>query len=423
MQRKINLLLLLFSLLGGGIAFVLGELLLDREAYNLPMIVLVGIYFAIVALGVGAGSLAAETISPKLNGQSWKLRYLGTSWKMLPLAVVLLFGLGTLTEFLYELNFGGIRPVKNVVMVIDNSGSMLESDPNNSRYEAARSLVQQLDEDNKVAVVTFDHDASVVQPLIPLSKAANREQVSSVISSLQTTEGGTNISGALTEAMTVISTDGANRGAMVILLSDGISEFNTATELTEYVDRGIAVNTIGLALDDPSGSSLLQDIAGRTGGQYYDVADAGRLGEVFQQIYDRLGDRTLLTERSDATAGSPYYAVVRILALILIGTALGLGLGIVFDNRHLARSFSFGGALSGLGAGLILEFGLRGDTVTDPMIRLLAVLVLVAILTLFTYIVPVGEGTLSRRGRSAGASSRGADSINSPRRNRGSKGF
>ncbi|MEK4009221.1 vWA domain-containing protein [Paenibacillus sp. FSL H3-0333] len=423
MQRKINLLLLLFSLLGAGVAFVLGELLLDRRPYDLPQMVLVGIYFAILALCVGIGALVAETISPRLNGQSWKLRYLGTSWKMFPLMVVLLLGVGTLTEFVYELNFGGSKPVKNVVMVIDDSGSMMQSDPSDRRYAAAKNLVQQLKKDNKVAVVTFSNEASVVQPLLPLSKAANREKVMEVISSLKTTEGGTNISGALAEAMKVIHEDGADRGAMVILLSDGVSQFNTSTELTDYVARGIKVNTIGLALDDPSGASLLQNIASGTGGQYYDVADANRLGDVFQQIYDRLGDRTLLTERSDQTADSPYYAVVRVLALMLLGTALGLGLGIVFDNRHLARSFSIGGAVSGLVAGLVLESGLNGDTLWDPMTRLLALLVLAAILTLFTYIVPVGEGRLSRRGRAAGAGNAPADSIHSPRRNRGSKGF
>ncbi|MFD2875248.1 hypothetical protein ACFTAO_03595 [Paenibacillus rhizoplanae] len=119
------------------------------------------------------------------------------------------------------------------------------------------------------------------------------------------------------------------------------------------------MNTIGLALDDPSGASLLQNIASGTGGQYYDVADANRLGDVFQQIYDRLGDRTLLTERSDQTADSPYYAVVRVLALMLLGTALGLGLGIVFDNRHLARSFSIGGR--GIGTYCGADSGIRPE--------------------------------------------------------------
>ncbi|AIQ67110.1 vWA domain-containing protein [Paenibacillus graminis] len=425
MQRKINLLLLLFSLLGGGVAFVLGELLLDQRPYDLPSIVLVGIYFAIVALGVGLGCLLAEMISPKLNGLSWKQRYLGFSWKMLPLTLVLLFAVGSVMEFVYELNFGGVKPVKDVVMVIDDSGSMMQSDPDNSRYKAAESLVQRMDEDNKVAVVTFSQDATVVQPLIPLSSSANREQVTSVINSLKTTDGGTNISGALTEAMGVINSDNqSGRGAMVILLSDGFSQFDTSKELTEYVDRGIAVNTIGLALDDPSGSALLQDIATTTGGQYYDVTKADLLGGVFQQIYDRLGDRTLLTERSDYTADSPYYAGVRILALLLVGTALGIGLGIVFDNRHLARSFGVGGAVSGLLAGLILEFGLDGHAFGDAMTRLLALLVLAAIIALFTFVIPFGEGRLSRkRGRSTDAAAPSSAGFPSSRRNRGSKGF
>lgn len=424
MQRKVNLLLLFFSLIGGGIAFLIGEWLLSW--YNdLPSILLVGIYFGIVALGVGIGCLLAEMISPRLNGVSWKQRYLGLSWKLLPLMVVLALGVGALTEFIYELNFGGIKPVKNVVMAIDDSGSMSQSDPDNSRYSAAKALITRMDTDNQVAVVTFNHEAVVVQPLTPLSSTANREKVLTAIDNLEPTEGGTNISGAVSEALQVIDSDGSkNHGAMVILLSDGVSNFDTTQELQTYVERGIAVNTIGLGLEDPAGTQLLQDIARVTGGQYYDVKDSALLGDVFQQIYDRLGDRTLLTERSDSTADSPYYAAVRILSLMLIGAALGLGLGIVFDNRHLAKSFGIGGVLSGLFAGLILEFGLSGHSFTDVLIRLLAVLILAAILALFTGVIPVGEGRIYRNRRTnTAAPAPASDSFPGRRRNRNSKGF
>lgn len=424
MQRKVNLLLLFFSLIGGGIAFLIGEWLLSW--YNdLPSILLVGIYFGIVALGVGIGCLLAEMISPRLNGVSWKQRYLGLSWKLLPLMVVLALGVGALTEFIYELNFGGIKPVKNVVMAIDDSGSMAQSDPDNSRYSAAKALITRMDTDNQVAVVTFNHEAVVVQPLTPLSSTANREKVLTAIDNLEPTEGGTNISGAVSEALQVIDSDGSkNHGAMVILLSDGVSNFDTTQELQTYVERGIAVNTIGLGLDDPAGTQLLQDIARVTGGQYYDVKDSALLGDVFQQIYDRLGDRTLLTERSDSTADSPYYAAVRILSLMLIGAALGLGLGIVFDNRHLAKSFGIGGVLSGLFAGLVLEFGLSGHSFTDILIRLLAVLILAAILALFTGVIPVGEGRIYRNRRTnTAAPAPASDSFPGRRRNRNSKGF
>lgn len=424
MQRKVNLLLLFFSLIGGGIAFLIGEWLLSW--YNdLPSILLVGIYFGIVALGVGIGCLLAEMISPRLNGVSWKQRYLGLSWKLLPLMVVLALGVGALTEFIYELNFGGIKPVKNVVMAIDDSGSMSQSDPDNSRYSAAKALITRMDTDNQVAVVTFNHEAVVVQPLTPLSSTANREKVLTAIDNLEPTEGGTNISGAVSEALQVIDSDGSkNHGAMVILLSDGVSNFDTTQELQTYVERGIAVNTIGLGLEDPAGTQLLQDIARVTGGQYYDVKDSALLGDVFQQIYDRLGDRTLLTERSDSTADSPYYAAVRILSLMLIGASLGLGLGIVFDNRHLAKSFGIGGVLSGLFAGFILEFGLSGHSFTDVLIRLLAVLILAAILALFTGVIPVGEGRIYRNRRTnTAAPAPASDSFPGRRRNRNSKGF
>lgn len=167
-----------------------------------------GIYFAIVALGVGVGCLLAEMISPRLNGASWKQRYLGLSWKLLPLMIVLALGVGALTEFVYELNFGGARPVKNVVMAIDDSGSMTQSDPDNSRYSAAKALITKMDTDNKVAVVTFNNEAVVVQPLTPLSNSENREKVLTAIDNLQPTEGGTNISGAVSEALKEIDSDG-----------------------------------------------------------------------------------------------------------------------------------------------------------------------------------------------------------------------
>lgn len=423
MQRKLNLLLLLFSLIGGAAAFVIGELLLGSLLEDWPSILVVGLYFAIVALGVGLGCLLAEMMNPALNGPSWRQRYLGLSWKLLPVMVVMLLGIGVLTEFIYELNFGGLKPVKDIVMVIDDSGSMQQSDPGNRRYAAASELVSRMDDDNRVAVLTFSDEASVVQPLTTLKQTENREQVIGAIQGLQTTQGGTNLRGALSSAMEVVQADGGTgRGAMVILLSDGVSELDPNADLQDYVNLGVQVNAIGLSLNDTAGSGLLQTVAQTTGGQYYDVADAERLADVFRQIYDRLGDRTLLTERTDAAQDSPYYAAVRVLALVLIGGALGLGLGIVFDNRHLARSFGIGGLVSGLLAGLTLENGLGSHSFLNGMVRLLAVLLLAGVTALFTGVVPVGEGRLTRRkSRPAPPASRPARGF--PRGDRSSKGF
>ncbi|MFH0070880.1 VWA domain-containing protein, partial [Peribacillus sp. NPDC056705] len=94
-----------------------------------------------------------------------------------------------------------------------------------------------------------------------------------------------------------------------------------------------------------------------------------------------------------ATANSLYYQIGRIIALLLIGTAMGLSLGLVFDNRHLALSFSVGGAVSGMLAGLVLEYGLAGGEVRDALVRLLACLILAGVLAMFTAVIPVKENS------------------------------
>lgn len=395
MQRKINPLLLLFSLVGGGIGFAIGEFLLRQWGTGLPVIVVTGIYFGILALCIGLACLIAELISPRLNGSSWRQRYTGTSWKLLiPSTLVALFLLGMLFEWVYQLNPGSAKPVKDIVLIIDNSGSMKDTDPNQDRYTAAKNLINRMDEDNRVSVMVFDHATTLLQPFTRVKNQEAKDEIIAEIDSLTTTDGGTDISLALEDTMTHIQeSHDAARSAMVIMLSDGFSETDHARVLADYKQQQIAVNTIGLSLVNPDGAQLLQTIADETGGQYYDVQNAADLSFVFQKIYDDVGDRSLLTKRTGVMEDSVYYQIVRIAAMLLIGAAMGLALGIVFDNRHLALSFSIGGAVSGVLAGVVLEYGLSGVEVGDASIRMLACFILAGVIALFTLVIPVKENS------------------------------
>lgn len=411
MQRKINGLMLLFSLIGGGVGFVFGEILLSQYSDSMPTVLLIGCYFGLLAFCIGVACLLAEMISPKLNGSSWRQRYMGTSWKMLvPVTLVLLLLVGTALEFVYELNIGGRKAVKDIVLIIDNSGSMQETDPDNARYEAA--------------IILFDDMPKLLQPFVRLKNQSIKDDVNSQLDKIESTNGGTNIGLALDEAMEQIRKEGSNRGAMAILLSDGVSEVNTEQALADYVSRGTIVNTIGLGLTNQQGSGLLEDIANRTGGRYYDVSDSANVSMVFQQIYDNIDDRTLITERIGTTENSSYYKVLRIIALLLIGAAMGLSLGLLFDNRYLARSFSAGGVVAGFIAGMVLEFGLSGSAFQDGVVRLLACLILAAVITLFTLVVPMKDkGTGFTGRRKSGAQQNTGGGFNPRRRDNQSKGF
>lgn len=395
MQRKINPLLLLFSLVGGGIGFTIGEFLLRQWGTGLPVIVVTGIYFGILALCIGLACLIAELISPRLNGSSWRQRYTGTSWKLLvPSTLVALFLLGMLFEWVYQLNPGSAKPVKDIVLVIDNSGSMKDTDPNQDRYTAVKNLINRMDEDNRVSVMVFDHATTLLQPFTRVKNQEAKDEIIAEIDSLETNDGGTDISLALEDTMKHIQeSHDARRSAMVIMLSDGFSETDHARVLADYKQQQIAVNTIGLSLVYKDGAQLLQTIAAETGGQYYDVQNAADLSFVFQKIYDDVGDRSLLTKRTGVMEDSVYYQIVRIASMLLIGAAMGLALGIVFDNRHLALSFSIGGAVSGVLAGVVLEYGLSGVEVGDASIRMLACFILAGIIALFTLVIPVKENS------------------------------
>ncbi len=393
--------MLLFSVIGGAIGCVIGEVILNRLYGDWPTIVVVGLYCGVVALSIAIMCLIAEMIDPRLNGPSWRQRYVGTSWKLVvPASLVMLFMVGLLLELLYGLNLGSVKPVKDIVLVIDNSGSMRETDPKNERYQAAKSLIEQMDKDKRVAVIEFSDGAQLVQPFITVKDSDIKSQVYMTIDNLKATDGGTEITRALEESIQHINDQQlGDRGTMVILLSDGFSDVDLNTVLAEYEQRDIVINTVGMSAVNSDGSRLLNDIANRTNGQFIDVDNVDNLSLAFQQIYDRIGNRSLLTERTGPMHDSTYYSLFRIIAIMAIGAAIGLSLGLVFDNRHLARSFGIGGSVAGLISGLVLEFGLSGHSMSDSMIRLLACLILAGIIALFTLIVPIKENGRIQEGR------------------------
>ncbi|WP_270167742.1 vWA domain-containing protein [Paenibacillus sp. SYP-B4298] len=401
MQRKLNGLLLLFSLLGAVIGFAAGELMLERLGAAMPRAVAAGLYFGVLAFFIGLFSLIAELISPRLNGSSWRQRYTGLSWKLLlPSTLVLLFVAGALLQLGYQLNLGGIKPAQDIVFALDNSGSMNETDPDSERFAAVERLTATMEEDKRVALLLFADQSEELLAFTAAQSAASQGTIATALAQIGKADGGTNFQSVLADALGVIDVkDQPGRGTAVILLSDGYSDSPIERELEEYRNRQIAIHTIGLNVDNEQGGALLQHIAAQTGGSYSNVTDAVNLTAVFQSIYKMLDDRMLVTQRQGITADSLLYALLRVTALALLGAAIGLGLGLIFDNRFLARSFAIGGAVGGLAAGLILEQGLSGSSMSDLMVRLAAMLVLTAIMSLFTLIVPIREnGRIYRSG-------------------------
>ncbi len=171
----------------------------------------------------------------------------------------------------------------DVVLSIDSSGSMLDSDPNNLRKTAAKSFVDAFLPGDKGAVVDFDDYATV---LIHLTQ--DKDGIKAAIDKINSS-GGTDIGIAVSTSINELISENATvkNSKAIILLTDGQGYYNES--LTQIAAASnIKIYTIGLGnyVDE----SLLKSIADGTGGKYYQLTSSLQLAEAFERISNETVD-------------------------------------------------------------------------------------------------------------------------------------
>jgi Ca-activated chloride channel family protein len=420
--RKFSFLFFIFCIIAGFIGAVIGEWLIQSYYGVWPNILLMGAYFGQLAFIFGLFGLLAELLSPTINGRSWRLEYSGLSWKLLvPSTLVLLFAAGLIFQFLYSVNLSNVKPPDDIVMVLDISDSMNETDPDHESLKAAGKLLTNMEPNHRASVLTFNEEAFITKSMFTISDKNERIDAIEKINEL-VAFGSTDIGNALGTAMQEIDDhQQVGRKPMVILFSDGYSELDLDTVTQPYQNKDIIINTIGMSKIDRGGAQLLKLIASSTGGSFYDVKNANELTNVFEKIYLENQDRLLVTERHGLFQDSLYLAILRVVFMTLIGVLFGLLLGIIFDNRYLAKSYCLTGLISGLLAGLVLELGLKDSTMPGFSQRVIAAILLTALTGLGTMIFPIREKFTGGATRNSGATYQAPTT--SSKRNHFTKGF
>lgn len=191
----------------------------------------------------------------------------------------------------------------DIVLALDISESMNNSDISPSRFEAAKStaidFIQKRTQDN-IGLVTFAGDALSIMPLtndlVALQNAVRNIRLGQLAD-------GTAIGDGLVSAINRVL-NGQAVSKSIILLTDGTNNAGkvapaTAAEIA--ANKGIKVYTIGIGRDgksvfvDPYGFSsttinmpideeTLKNIAKQTDGKYFRVTDSKALKKVFIEI-------------------------------------------------------------------------------------------------------------------------------------------
>ncbi len=171
------------------------------------------------------------------------------------------------------------RPGLDVVLLLDNSGSMRKYDPDAVARQAIVGLARRLDPDTRIGIVLFDAQAREALPLSPLGPES-LDAVGETLTGLDYKGRLTNISAALERAIYALKENGRREASKsVVLLTDGVldtgdraRDLESARWLREELGAdaarlGIAVFSI--ALGDAADFVLLHALAQKTGGDYF----------------------------------------------------------------------------------------------------------------------------------------------------------
>lgn len=182
---------------------------------------------------------------------------------------------------------------KNIVLLIDNSGSMQTSDPDKLSVVAASILIDSIEPNTNLNIISFGN-----KPVssFRLSDRPSREALKQELSNMKFNDSNTDMKEGLREALNQLEKVQGEK--TIIVLSDGeedpiggltsthMAELDSLVELAHKSQ--IKINCIGLTKE--ADSYALSKITFKTGGEYYYCENASELFKVFGSILGGMTD-------------------------------------------------------------------------------------------------------------------------------------
>lgn len=183
---------------------------------------------------------------------------------------------------------------RDVLLLIDASGSMTTADRDDYRLELAQELIAHLGSRDRIGIMAFTDQTSL---LVPLS--ADRVRAAATLAQIDA-DGDTDLQLAVTEAVKYMQQEGRKTAdRTIVLFTEGHSTRpDVLWELgVEAAAAGIKIHTLGLGIGV---HGVLRDLAEASGGQYQDDWHGEDLLALYQATVEQDSDGDSLTDEEES---------------------------------------------------------------------------------------------------------------------------
>jgi pSer/pThr/pTyr-binding forkhead associated (FHA) protein/Mg-chelatase subunit ChlD len=228
---------------------------------------------------------------------------------------------------------------KDIVLVLDNSGSMRKNDPRSLTKKVVSGFLEGLPPVSRVGIVIFDEKATLAVPLSPMDTAETKQRLLASLDKVNYTGKWTDSPAGVERGVYELKTKGREDAAKVIVfLTDGIVETGDKArdlERSKWLredlageSRKLGIRIFGIAFTEEADFQLIQALGQGTGGGYFRALKADEIEGIFKEIEAALRKPAALPAGAQSAGGqgvgSWTIAAIGIIVLGIVAVAVGL---------------------------------------------------------------------------------------------------